>query len=129
MPAIEKNQKKSNGGRGGRRQNAGRKAGSATKKTREIANRAAEEGITPLEYMLRVMRQETDHEDPKIAIAREAMAFEAAKAAAPYVHPRLAAIEHTGPEGGPIQQTVELSGMSTETLAEIMRAKDAAHRR
>lgn len=49
------------------------------------------------------MRQETAHEDPKVAVAREALAFEAAKAAAPYMHPRLAAIEHSGPNGGPIE--------------------------
>lgn len=53
--------------------------------------------------MLQVMRQETAHEDPKVAVAREALAFEAAKAAAPYMHPRLAAIEHSGPNGGPIE--------------------------
>lgn len=97
------NQKKSNSaGRGGKRSGAGRKAGSLTKRTREVAEKAAEEGITPLEYMLKVMRQETTHEDPKVEIAREAMAFEAAKAAAPYMHPRLAAIEHSGPNGGAI---------------------------
>lgn len=92
------NQTNSNG-RGGARPGAGRKKGSATKKTREIADRAAEEGITPLEFMLNVMRAPSDHEDPKIQAAREAMRFEAAKAAAPYVHPRLAAVEHTGAEG------------------------------
>lgn len=85
--------------RGGRRQGAGRKPGSATKKTREIADRAAATGTTPLEYMLSLMNRESDHEDPKVQIAREALRFEAAKAAAPYVHPRLQAIEHAGPDG------------------------------
>jgi hypothetical protein len=60
------------------------------------------EGVSPLEYMLALMRQPSDHEDPKVQVAREAMRFEAAKAAAPYVHPRLAAVEHTGANGGPI---------------------------
>lgn len=97
---TEKNHPKSNAsGRGGRRPGAGRKKGSATKKTREIADRAAEEGLTPLEFMLQMMRRPTDHEDPKIQALRESMAFEAAKAAAPYVHPRLAAVEHTGADG------------------------------
>lgn len=86
-------------GRGGVRAGAGRKAGSATKRTREIADNAAAEGLTPLEYMLEVMRRESDHEDPKVQVAREAMRFEAAKAAAPYIHPRLAATEHSGPGG------------------------------
>jgi len=86
-------------GRGGRRSGAGRKPGSATKRTREIADKAAAEGITPLEYMLQVMRADSKHEDPRVQVAREAMRFEAAKAAAPYMHPRLAATEHSGPGG------------------------------
>lgn len=106
------NQTNSNG-RGGKRSGAGRKAGSITKRTREIAAAAMAEGITPLEFMLQVMRAPSDHEDPKVQIAREAMRFEAAKAAAPYIHPRLAAVEHTGPDGGAIAHThrVELVPM------------------
>lgn len=88
--------------RGGKRPGSGRKKGSATKKTREIADRAAEEGITPLEYMLNVMRQDSTHEDPKVQAVRETLRFEAAKAAAPYIHPRLAAVEMTGKDGAPL---------------------------
>lgn len=88
-------QTKSNG-RGGARVGAGRKAGSATKKTREIADRALAEGISPLEFMLAVMRNDSTHDDPRVQVQREAMRFEAAKAAAPYIHPRLQAIEHSG---------------------------------
>ena len=43
--------------RGGARPGAGRKAGSVTRRTREIAE-AALEGLTPLEYLLSVMRDE-----------------------------------------------------------------------
>ncbi len=83
--------------RGGKRENAGRKQGSLTTRTREIAERASAEGETPLEYMLRVMRDQTvDH--PR----RDEMA----KAVAPYVHPKLAAMEHSGPGGGPLQVSV-----------------------
>jgi len=89
----------SSGTHGGRRAGSGRKPGSATKRTREIADKAAAEGITPLEYMLQIMRAPSDHEDPRVQAAREAMRFEAAKAAAPYIHPRLAATEHTGKDG------------------------------
>lgn len=105
MPEIEKNQRKSNApGRGGARKGAGRKPGSATKRTREIADRAVEEGITPLEFMLKIMRTEASDsiEDERVRQSIMEMRFEAAKAAAPYVHPRLAAIEHSGPNGGPI---------------------------
>jgi hypothetical protein len=89
---TENNQTKSNG-RGGARKGSGRPAGAATKRTREIADKAADEGITPLEFMLNMMRQDSDHEDPRIQAQREAMRFEAAKAAAPYIHARLSSVE------------------------------------
>ena len=69
-------------GRGGRRLGAGRKVGSATKRTRAIANAAAESGLTPLDFMLERMRDPC--EDDRV---RREMAV----AAAPYLHPRLAA--------------------------------------
>jgi hypothetical protein len=97
---------KESNGRGGARKGAGRKAGAATKRTREIADRAMAEGVSPLEYMLQVMRDDTPHDDPRVQVARDAMRFEAAKAAAPYIHPRLAAIEHSGPDGVPLQPPV-----------------------
>ena len=70
--------------RGGRRPGSGRPRGSANRRTREIADRAAEEGLTPLEYMLQVMR-----DDEAVPARRDDMA----KAAAPYLHPRLQAVE------------------------------------
>lgn len=72
--------------RGGVRPGAGRKKGgtnAATRATREIALRAAAEGITPLQYMLDVLR------DPESPEERRAWA---AEKAAPYIHPRLEAI-------------------------------------
>jgi len=81
--------------RGGARKGAGRPKGAASKKSQAIAAIALHEGISPLEVMLRAMR---DH-----ATAGEwGKAAFIAKDAAPYVHPRLAAIEHTGKDGGPI---------------------------
>ena len=96
---------------GGRRKGAGRKPGSATVKTRKIADLAMESGISPLEFMLNVMRDAPNYEQ---MTAKEVMAacllrFEAAKAAAPYVHPKLAAVEHSGPDGGPLQFGVTLN--------------------
>ena len=106
----ENNQTKSNG-RGGKRTGAGRKAGSATKKTRAIADQAIEEGISPLEFMLQIMRTAPSDgvEDPKLLADLQAMRFEAAKAAAPYIHPKLASIEHSGPDGGPIDQSLSVT--------------------
>lgn len=69
---------------GGARPGAGRKKGSATAKTREIADRAAAEGVTPLEFMLQVMRDVTAERSERLDMA---------KSAAPYIHPRLSAVE------------------------------------
>lgn len=92
---------------GGYRPGSGRKPGSATKKTREIAEAALTNGITPLEYMLQVLR------DPQ---AEPGARMDAAKSAAPYIHPRLAAIEHTGRDGGPVEAvaTIRLVGVRPE---------------
>lgn len=82
--------------RGGRRPGAGRKKGSATKKTRAVANRVAREGITPLEVLVAAMRKHYDDGelDKAASIAADA---------APYCHPRLAAVQHSGNPRQPIQ--------------------------
>src|SRR6188472_4117659 len=50
----------------------------------------AAQGITPLDYVMMLVRAETEPGlDPGVAKARETLRFEAAKAAAPYVHARL----------------------------------------
>jgi hypothetical protein len=90
--------------RGGKRTGAGRKAGSLTQKTREIAERAIAgelplaadyATVTPLEVMLSTMRE--------LYAARELLrASDIAARCAPYVHAKLASIEHTGTDGGPL---------------------------
>lgn len=72
--------------KGGARPGAGRKPGSANKKTRAIADKAAAEGITPLEVMLETMRNLYQAGDFVAASG-------VAKDAAPYMHPRLSQIE------------------------------------
>ena len=65
------------------------------------------EGITPLEYMLQVMRTEPSADmDARDLLQAITMRFEAAKAAAPYIHPRLAAVEHSGPDGQALQPPI-----------------------
>ena len=81
--------------RGGARPGAGRRPGGRNRKTREIADKAALEGITPLEVMLHAMRAHYD-------AGKLDDAATVAKDAAPYMHPRLAAIEQTGKDGGPL---------------------------
>lgn len=80
--------------RGGKRPNAGRKKGAANKASIARQKAVADSGLTPLDYLLGVMRREEETAERRM---------DAAKAAAPYVHPRLAAVEHAGPNGGPIQ--------------------------
>ena len=82
--------------RGGARAGAGRPKGAKNKKNREIANRLLASGKTPLEYMASIV----ESDDPNIPMQ---LKLEAAKAAAPYMHPRLNAVQHTGPDGGPIK--------------------------
>ena len=85
----------------------GRKKGVPNKATAQKAAAVAESGLTPLDYMLSLLREEPPEDaDLEQKLAMSAMRFEAAKAAAPYVHPRLAAVEHTGKDGGPIETMV-----------------------
>ena len=87
---IEKESKKI---KGGKRAGAGRPKGAPNKAT--AARQAAVEasGLTPLDYLLSVMRD--GNEDL-------AARLDAAKAAAPYVHPKLAALELSGNEQKPV---------------------------
>jgi len=78
---------------GGPRPGAGRKQGGANKIDAEARKKAVESGITPLDYMLSILRDE--------GLATEAR-MDAAKAAAPYVHAKLASVEHKGDGGGPM---------------------------
>ena len=80
---------------GGKRVGAGRKPGSTTKKTREIAERAVQSGMTPLDFMLKMLRGE------KISQGKGKAAYQptiedrkwAAAQSAAYVHPRLSSVE------------------------------------
>lgn len=73
--------------RGGQRRGAGRKKGATSQKTKErlaMAEKAIGDGITPLAYMLQIMNDQAA--DPQ---RRDDMA----RAAAPFVHPRLTSID------------------------------------
>jgi hypothetical protein len=86
--------------RGGARRNAGRKPGSRNIRTERLLAAVEGSGITPLAYFLKQLRNEN---------LEPAIRMKAAEAAAPYVHPKLAAVEHTGEGGGPIALTVSQS--------------------
>ena len=76
---------------GGARPGAGRKAGGANQQSREAYERAKQGGELPLDYLLRVMRDENSDEAKRI---------DCAKAAAPYLHPKRAPIDGNGNEAG-----------------------------
>lgn len=65
----------------------GRQKGTPNKVTAKMRDEIAESGETPLEYMIRVMRDEESEQS-----RRDDMA----KAAAPYLHARLSSIEQSG---------------------------------
>lgn len=72
---------------GGPRPGAGRKPGASTKLNEEARKQAADGGLMPLDYMLGIMRDDGNAPQER---------FEAAKAAAPYVHARLSSVEQRG---------------------------------
>ena len=97
---------------GGRRSNAGRKKDVPNKMTQATRDKILASGeITPLDFLLRKMRspapEQLQGETSVMYSVRYRLwseqRLDAAKAAAPYVHPRLATMEHNGKDGGPIQ--------------------------
>jgi hypothetical protein len=76
----------------------GRPKGSPNKATAAKLAEISSTGETPLDYMLRVMRDpQADHE------RRDKMAV----GSAPYVHAKLASVEHSGKDGGPLKVIIE----------------------
>lgn len=72
---------------GGARPGSGRKPGQTNKMNEEARQKALEGGISPLEYMLSLVRDVSLDRDTRL---------DAAKSSAPYLHARLAAVEHSG---------------------------------
>ena len=96
--------------KGGARAGAGRKKGSVTKKTAETARKAAAKGITPVEYMLSLVHNKK---------LKQAVRLDAAKAAAPYVHPRLSSVE--------VKQDLTINDLTDKQLdSEISRLANEA---
>lgn len=81
MSAVEKQSTKI---KGGARPGAGRKRGTPNRKTAETVKAVEQSGLTPLEYMLSVMRDVANEPRDRLS---------AAEKAAPYVHAKLSSIE------------------------------------
>jgi hypothetical protein len=96
--------------RGGRKKGTPNRFTSAdTKRAVEAEARLAETGESPRDYMLRVMRDPAAKPE-----RRDAMA----KAVAPYCHPQLAAVKHSGDKDNPIIQRIERVIVSPHDNAE-----------
>jgi hypothetical protein len=106
---VKVNQKIS-GKRGGARPGAGRPLGSLSSRTQQLVAQLTAEGLSPLEYMLTNMR---DVSNPASFRA------EMAKAAAPYIHPKLSSTELTGSGGRPLIPAV--TGKVPNTPAEAVK--------
>jgi hypothetical protein len=104
--------------RGGPRPGSGRPKGTKNPLTKqkealqqEVIARAIRNDVTPLEVMLNIMRDpETD----------ASMRFEAAKAAAPYVHPRLSQVDST------VTHKRDVAELTTAELDELLAAELAS---
>jgi len=111
--------------RGGPRPNSGRKPGAVVVATSEHARRlAADGGILPLEVLVNTMRllwakAEEDNDE-----AARMVACALAKDAAPYFHPRLAAVEHSGEQPRAVVVRVPEVMHTTEEWIAHVSAKD-----
>lgn len=115
---------------GGARQGAGRKRGSVAKRTSEIVAATIAEGISPLEYMLKVLREpaleqmvdETNESYIARLSAQEKRREWASNAAAPYIHPKLTAVEYKKDEKQfAAEQAAEAEKLANMDIKEVAR--------
>ncbi len=112
--------------RGGARPGAGRKPGQTTKLNDEARRKALAGGISPLDYLLQVMRDEE---------AEAKRRDWAAAAAAPYVHARRASVDEPPPpppeEDGltPHERARRVAFMLVEGARESAKAVQPAKRK
>ena len=91
----------------GQPKTGGRQKGTPNQRTRDFAAAVAEAGMTPLQYMLAVLADETVEPE-----RRDRMAA----AAASYIHPRLANIEATVAVTGHEAALQELDALDAEAI-------------
>lgn len=90
---------------GGARPGAGRKPGGTNKLTKEAVEKARKTGLMPVDYLLKVMRDEATDEARRI---------DAAKAAAPYLHAKLQPVDHDGNTAQKIVAQVVFKGLNAD---------------
>lgn len=81
--------------RGGPRPNAGRKSREHRAKAMKVATAALDADLSPLAVMISVMKRHYE-------AGEWDKALDAASKAAPYVHPKLAAVEHSTDNAQPL---------------------------
>jgi hypothetical protein len=84
-------------GRAAARLKTPRRSSAAALSVARTLEKVAATGLTPLDYMLQVMRDES---------IEPAKRLDAAKAAAPYVHPRLASVAVGNQDDKPFEQVI-----------------------
>jgi protein involved in polysaccharide export with SLBB domain len=102
------------GNRGGKRPGAGRPKGAKSRRTAETIQKAldAAGGVTPLEFMLKVMRNPKRNMKERIY---------AASVAAPYVHPKLSAVTVAGDPNNPLHTKNQNVNMTPTEFEEIVK--------
>jgi hypothetical protein len=98
-------------GRGGARAGAGRKKGSTKKFTEQAIERAGADGLLPLEFMLDALRDVTKPFEVRM---------DAAKSAAPYIHPRLSQVDAS------VTRKRDVTDLTTDELDELIAAELAS---
>lgn len=102
---------------GGKRSNAGRPKGVQNKLNAVVKAEILKSAkVLPLEFLLQIQNEPEPtrraNEEPLVFVARYQLwatqRLDAAKAAAPFVHAKLQAIEHSGPGGGPVPHKIEI---------------------
>ena len=94
----------------GRPKTGGRKKGVGNLRARYLSEQAAKAGLTPKDYLLGVLR------DPRASIERRDWA---AATLAPYVHPRLAAIEARVDQYNQVEMRVTRAELAAEAKKRI----------
>ncbi len=102
--------------RGGARPGAGRPKGAMNKASAAREAEIKASGLTPLQYMLNILRDETASKQDRMWAAEKAAAF---------VHPRLAQQQFKGPDGGKIMvQIVRFTDPEEEAAGGEQRGTD-----
>lgn len=83
----------------------GRQKGTPNRATAAKAAEIAASGLTPLDYMLSVLRNETNE---------QAIRLDAAHKAAPYVHAKLATIDVGNKDDKPFEQVIRWAQTDSE---------------